>query len=262
MSAFHITPQAIEDLFTERLAANGIRQVRISDCSNMVASWRQQVEQARHRGLGTIVDLIYSLSPKHTDAYYAQRARDAAALRPARICIKDPGGLLTPERTRTLVPAVLSNADGLPVEFHTHCITGLGPLFCLEAIKLGIKSVNTAIPPLADASSIRRCSTSSRMRARWGTRRPSMQRTWRPSRRISTPLHGVKACRSELRPRMTANRFPSGARRNDREPSPPALHDGIASQTEGCLAGNGPRRPNSVTPSWSLPTPSSWEPRR
>ena len=107
----------------------------------------------RQLGLGTIVNLIYSLSPKHTDGYYAQRARDAAALRPDRICIKDPGGLLTPERTRTLVPAVLRNADGLPVEFHTHCITGLGPLCCLEAIKLGIKSVNTAIPPLADASS-------------------------------------------------------------------------------------------------------------
>ena len=153
MSAFHITPQAIEDLWAERLVANGIRQVRISDCSNMVASWRRQVEQARQLGLGTIVNLIYSLSPKHTDAYYAQRARAAAALRPDRICIKDPGGLLTPERTRTLVPAVLSNVNSLPVEFHTHCITGLGPLCCLEAIKLGIKSVNTAIPPLADASS-------------------------------------------------------------------------------------------------------------
>jgi len=153
MSAFHITPQAIEDLWIERLAANGIRQVRISDCSNMVAGWRQQVDMARRLGLGAIINLIYSLSPKHTDAYYAQRARDAAALRPDRICIKDPGGLLTPERTRTLVPAVLSNVNGLPVEFHTHCNTGLGPLCCLEAIKLGIKSVNTAIPPLADASS-------------------------------------------------------------------------------------------------------------
>lgn len=153
MSAFHITPQVIEDLWIERLAANGIRQVRISDCSNMVASWRHQVDMAHRLGLDAIINLIYSLSPKHTDAYYAQRARDAAELRPKGICIKDPGGLLTPERTRTLVPAVLNNVNGLPVEFHTHCNTGLGPLCCVEAIKLGIKSVNTAIPPLADASS-------------------------------------------------------------------------------------------------------------
>jgi oxaloacetate decarboxylase alpha subunit len=153
VTAFHIAPQAIEDLWIERLAANGIRQVRISDCSNVVASWRQQVDKARELGLGTIINLIYSLSPKHTDAYYAQRAREAAALQPDRLCIKDPGGLLTPERTRTLVPAVLANADGLPVEFHTHCNSGLGPLCCLEAIRLDIRSVNTAIPPLADGAS-------------------------------------------------------------------------------------------------------------
>jgi oxaloacetate decarboxylase alpha subunit len=39
------------------------------------------------------------------------------------------------------------------VEFHTHCNTGLGPICCLEAIRLGITSINTAIPPLADGSS-------------------------------------------------------------------------------------------------------------
>jgi len=99
------------------------------------------------------VNLTYSVSPKHTDEYYAQRAREAAGLGVDRICVKDPGGLLTPERTRTLVPVILQNVNGLPVEFHTHCITGLGPLCCIEAIKLGIRSVNTAIPPLADGSS-------------------------------------------------------------------------------------------------------------
>jgi oxaloacetate decarboxylase (Na+ extruding) subunit alpha len=153
MSAFHITPQSMEDLFVERLAAHGIRQVRISDCSNTVAVWRQQVESARKVGLETIVNLIFSESPKHTDDYYARKTREAAALKPERICLKDPGGLLTPARTLGLVPLVLQNADGITVELHTHCNTGLGALCCLEAIKLGITSVNTAIPPLADGSS-------------------------------------------------------------------------------------------------------------
>jgi len=70
-----------------------------------------------------------------------------------RLCLKDPGGLLTPERVQTLVPIVFANANGIPVELHTHCTTGLGPLCCLEAVKLGIKIVNTALPPLADGSS-------------------------------------------------------------------------------------------------------------
>ncbi len=48
---------------------------------------------------------------------------------------------------------MFENAGGVALELHTHCTTGLGPLCCLEAVKLGIKIVNTALPPLADGSS-------------------------------------------------------------------------------------------------------------
>ena len=111
------------------------------------------VRSANQVGVATIINLTFSESPKHTDAYYVERARQAADLRPARICIKDPGALLTPDRTRTLVPAVLAAVGDIPIEFHTHCITGLGPMCCYEAIKRGVRSINTAIPPLANGSS-------------------------------------------------------------------------------------------------------------
>jgi oxaloacetate decarboxylase alpha subunit len=153
MAAFHITPLSISNLWVERLASNGVNQVRISDPSNTASNWQEAVRSARNVGLEPIVNLIFSISPRHTDEYYAERTRNAARLDVARLCVKDPGGLLTPERTQTLVPVVLQNSGGIPVEFHTHCNTGLGPLCCLEAIKVGIKSVNTAIPPLADGSS-------------------------------------------------------------------------------------------------------------
>jgi len=48
---------------------------------------------------------------------------------------------------------ILREAKDKPVEFHTHCNTGLGAICCLDAIQLGITIVNTAIPPLADGSS-------------------------------------------------------------------------------------------------------------
>ena len=153
MLAFQITPPAIADLWLDRLAANGIDELRTSDPSNTPFYWRQAVDAAKRAGLRTILNIIYSISPKHTDEYFAERAREAAKLDVARICFKDPGGLLTPEATRRLVPVILREANGKPVEFHTHCNTGLGPLCCLEAIRLGIKSINTAIPPLADGSS-------------------------------------------------------------------------------------------------------------
>ena len=153
MLAFQITPPAIADLWLERLAANGIDELRTSDPSNTPSFWRQAVASAKRAGLKTILNIIYSISPKHTDEYFVERAREAAKLDVARICFKDPGGLLTPEATRRLVPLILREAKDKTVEFHTHCNTGLGPLCCLEAIQLGISSINTAIPPLADGSS-------------------------------------------------------------------------------------------------------------
>ncbi len=153
VSSFEFTPLSIYQLFLERMAANGVKQIRISDEWNDLSSWQRKVRSARQAGLYCVVNLIYSVSPKHTDEYYAQKTREAATLGVPRLCLKDPGGLLTPERTQTLVPLIFENSNGIPLELHTHCTTGLGPLCCLEAIKLGVKTINTAIPPLADASS-------------------------------------------------------------------------------------------------------------
>jgi oxaloacetate decarboxylase alpha subunit len=152
-SAFDLTPRSMYRLFIERMAANGIREARISEEWNELEGWTWKTQVARDVGINPVPNIIYSVSPKHTDEYFAQRTRDAASLKVNRLCLKDPGGLLTPERVKTLVPIMFQNANGIDVELHTHCTTGLGPLCCLEAVKLGIKIVNTALPPLADGSS-------------------------------------------------------------------------------------------------------------
>jgi oxaloacetate decarboxylase alpha subunit len=154
VNTFGFDPPAMYELFIERMAANGIRQARISEPWNDLPGWTYRVKVARQFGLDPIVNLIYSVSPVHTDEYYAERCRQAVTLKPFRLCLKDPGGLLTPERTRTLVPVVLANAGGIPVELHSHCTTGLGPLVALEAVRLGIRIVNTGVPPLADGSAL------------------------------------------------------------------------------------------------------------
>jgi oxaloacetate decarboxylase alpha subunit len=85
IAAFHITPDFISDLWLERVAASGIKQIRLSDPSNTSIYWKGLVQSAGRLGLDTIVNLIFSISPKHTDEYYAQRAREAAKLKIARI---------------------------------------------------------------------------------------------------------------------------------------------------------------------------------
>ena len=153
INTFEYEPPSMFRLFLELAAKNGITEARMSDPWNNFEGWKRRVGAARDAGLKTILNLVYSISPVHTDDYYAERCRLAATLPVYRICLKDPGGLLTPERTRELVPIVLRNAGGIPVEFHTHCTTGMGPLCTLEAIRHGMEIVSTAIPPLSDGAS-------------------------------------------------------------------------------------------------------------
>ena len=152
-SGFAIYPDALHQLYDTCMAKAGVTEVRISDSWNDPADWAWRIKQAKNAGLRPIINLIYTVSPRHTDEYFAAKIRQAFALDVYRVIFKDPGGILTPERTKTVVPAVLAAAGSKTVELHTHCTTGLGTLCCLEAIKAGMTNINAAIPPLADGSS-------------------------------------------------------------------------------------------------------------
>jgi oxaloacetate decarboxylase (Na+ extruding) subunit alpha len=154
ISSFQLTPRSVLRLWVERLAANGIKRLQLMDPANdMVSLVPHLLSTAQKLGIEVVLAVVYSLSPKHSDEYFAQKVRAARALKPTRIYLKDPSGLLTPERVQTLIPVFLKNAGGIPVELHSHCTTGLAPLCYLEAIKLGIETVHAAIPPLANGSS-------------------------------------------------------------------------------------------------------------
>lgn len=153
ITAFHITPLEISNLWVERLAANGVTEVRASDPSNTPASWARSVQQTNNAGIDCIINVTYSVSPKHDNEYYVRKVQAAAQLDVKRICLKDPGGLLTPERTRELASIFLKHRGDKEVELHSHTNLGFGPLVALEAVKAGFRVVNTAIPPLANGAS-------------------------------------------------------------------------------------------------------------
>lgn len=154
ITAFDLTPFSLLKLFMERIAAAGINQIELMDAANdMTFRIPECVRFAKEAGLKVSLPLIYSYSPKHSDAYYAQRTQDAARLNPDVIYLKDSGGLLTPERTRTVIPAMAGRTGGIPLELHSHCTTGLAPICYLEAVKAGCRTLHTAIPPLANGSS-------------------------------------------------------------------------------------------------------------
>jgi oxaloacetate decarboxylase alpha subunit len=91
----------------------------------------------------------------HDDAFYAGIAGQAAAWPEVdRLYVKDPAGLLTPERARTLIPAVRARLGGKPLELHAHGTIGLSPLVYPVAADLGVSVLQVACGALADGSSL------------------------------------------------------------------------------------------------------------
>ena len=90
------------------LARNGIRRFCLADPMNDADSnvaCARMVKQGG--GEYVIAALVFTLSPIHDDAHYAERARKLAASPDVdALYIKDPGGLLSPKRARTLIPAI------------------------------------------------------------------------------------------------------------------------------------------------------------
>ena len=152
-SGFEFIPECIRRLVIQTVVKYGMTLTRTSNAWNDFAALGKEVVELRKLGMETVMNLIYSISPRHTDEYYAQKARDAAALRPYRICFKDVGGMLTPDRTRALVRLIKQSTGDIPLEFHAHCNNGLAPFNLLEAVKEGVRIVHAAIPPLANGSS-------------------------------------------------------------------------------------------------------------
>lgn len=99
--------------------------------------------------------LTFTLSEVHDDTFYADCARQMKTSGYFDLLyIKDPSGLLTPERARTLIPAVKQAIGDMPLELHSHCTIGLSQFNYLVGAELGIAALHTAIGPLAHGSSL------------------------------------------------------------------------------------------------------------
>jgi pyruvate/oxaloacetate carboxyltransferase/biotin carboxyl carrier protein len=150
------TPRDIISLWIKRSVANGIKSFWICDYQENMERFEYFATIAKAEGAEIVTSLMYTSSPLHTDEHWVTKTRMIAGVRHCvdRIMISDESGIITPERTRELVVLVQRNCDGLPLEFHSHCNSGLAPLCYLEAIKAGVTTVHTAVAPLANGSSL------------------------------------------------------------------------------------------------------------
>jgi pyruvate/oxaloacetate carboxyltransferase len=157
LASFDIdTPRDIIALWIKRCVANGIRSFWNCDYQTDMEAVRYFSEIAKNEGAKNVAGLMYTFSPVHDSEHWARKTRMIAEMKDIvdSIRIEDAGGVLTPERTRELLNAVLKNCDGIPIEFHSHCNMGLAPLCYLEAIQAGVTILHTAVAPLANGTSL------------------------------------------------------------------------------------------------------------
>jgi oxaloacetate decarboxylase alpha subunit len=154
LTSFDLVPDAVFNLMVERLAANGLRRAMVFDPLHDIENMRFATRAAQACGMDVSAVLFFTISPFHTDEYYARKAREVAALEPEAICIRDPSGLLTPERVHRLVPVVRKNIGQIPLELKSHCSTGLAEDCYVNAAELGVDRLFAAADPIANGPSV------------------------------------------------------------------------------------------------------------
>jgi oxaloacetate decarboxylase (Na+ extruding) subunit alpha len=151
---FELFPDDIVELNSHVLAGLGVKILTAYDALNDNRNIVSSVRSAKAAGMKISGWMTYTLSPVHTDAYYTARARELVKMGVDFMCVKDPTGLLTPERGRTLFPALKAAARGIPLQLHSHCQSGLAPEVYSIAMQSGFEYAYTALEPLGNGASL------------------------------------------------------------------------------------------------------------
>src|ERR1700678_1300131 len=150
-------PEVIQLVYSA-LVRNGIDRFVVLDPTHDMDAARATAAIAKKAGAREVIGaLTYTISAVHDDAFYAGIATayaDCADI--DRAYIKDPAGILTPDRARTLIPAVQAalRGSGKPLELHSHASLGLSPLTCLVAAELGVPMLQVGCGALGNRTSL------------------------------------------------------------------------------------------------------------
>ena len=144
-------------LVYRRLQANGIRRFIMLDPMHDADAVLEASKIVKEEGDAEVMAaLTFTLSDVHDDQFYADFAAKLAKSPDIDLFyLKDPAGLMSPERARSLAKAVHTVIGGKPLEMHCHCTIGYGPLASLAGAELGfVSAIHVGIGPLGDGTSL------------------------------------------------------------------------------------------------------------
>jgi oxaloacetate decarboxylase alpha subunit len=147
-----VLPQEVLNSWISRLSQAGIDEVLVMD--PMLNAKRLQAIMAsiKASGMRSIAVLPF-INAADNDALLdtADLLKDTGA---EAIQLRDEAGVLSAERLAELVPQLKARLGDLPISLHIRCVTGLGPMVAFEAVRLGIRELDTALPTLANGPSL------------------------------------------------------------------------------------------------------------
>lgn len=152
---FGFTPDALMDLWVERLCVHGMRSFWLYDVLFNIDKMQRLARVAKRYGCKIAGTMLFTLSPVHDDAYYADKADKLSALPEVdSLLLYDTGGVLDRDRIGTLVPAIAAKSRGKPIEMHANNMLGQSAKAYCDAVEFGVRVLHTAVRPMANGPSI------------------------------------------------------------------------------------------------------------
>ena len=153
---YDVSPYSILEFISQyTIQRLGIDSYWIYDCLFDMPEMENRARTVHEAGGLAFPTVMYGLSPVHTDEWFADKVRQMVSWGFASgIEVEDAAGILTPDRARTLLPALVEAAGDVPVELHCHNTTGMAPLNYLIGVESGVKVLHTCSSPVANGPSL------------------------------------------------------------------------------------------------------------
>ena len=152
---FGVTPDALMDAWMRQLNVHGCRSFWIYDVLFNIDKMLRLAKVAKEFDAQVAGSVMFTLSPVHTDEYFADKADKLSASDDVdTILFYDTAGVLDRDRLKTLLPAVKARAHGKPIEFHSNNLMGQSAKAYLDAVDFGATVLHTASRPMANGPSV------------------------------------------------------------------------------------------------------------
>ncbi|MBQ6303329.1 MAG: pyruvate carboxylase subunit B [Clostridiales bacterium] len=146
-------PDDVVRLFCRKAAENGMDIFRIFDALNDFRNIEVCIDEVKKCGKHAQGCICYTTSPVHTIEKYVEMCKELEGMGVDSIAIKDMAGICSPKEAYDLIKAIKDAGIKVPLFFHTHHTTGMGPMTLLKAVEAGVDGIDCAISTMAGGTS-------------------------------------------------------------------------------------------------------------